>query len=175
MEKRTTPLGQSYWGNTGAYQEENDRLWEELVPSSGECKTLRGELVRSVGRLFYEYCNNGNCNAVEWQEERCNHCGGDGSVHVGYDRDEEEDQYDDCSWCDGSGNSEGEPEITEFYEGFLDLIELNVPEAPVGSLRDFMLEGHCGFGDAEMQIYNDVTDAVMHWVLTNEDRPYPVK
>ena len=71
MEKRTTPEGQSYWNNNGAYQEEHDRLWEELVPASGSAPTIHGELIRAVGRLFYEFCNNGNCNSIEVETGRC--------------------------------------------------------------------------------------------------------
>ena len=53
MEKRITQPGKSYWGESGAYQEEHDRLWAELVPSSGSCDTIHGELIRATSRLFY--------------------------------------------------------------------------------------------------------------------------
>jgi hypothetical protein len=177
MEKRITPLGQSYWNSNGAYQEEYDRLWNELVPASGPCPTINGELVRAAGRLFYEFCNNGNCNAIETEIERCSNCGGDGQVYDGYDDDEEEDIYDDCSWCDGSGEEEGDKVITEYYEKFLDLIEENVPGKEIQALRDFMLDSSNGysrytFSESEMKVYNDVMDAVLHHVLSTEDKEY---
>lgn len=177
MEKRTTPEGQSYWNNNGAYQEEHDRLWEELVPSSGSASTIHGELIRAVGRLFYEFCNNGNCNAIEVETGRCSHCGGDGGEYRGYDEDEEEDIYDECDWCDGSGEEEGDTVITPFYASFLDLIEENVPTAPVQELRDFMEDNSRGysrykFDDYEMGIYNALTDSVIHHILTTENSPY---
>lgn len=177
MEKRTTPEGQSYWNNNGAYQEEHDRLWEELVPASGSAPTIHGELIRAVGRLFYEFCNNGNCNAIEVETGRCSHCGGDGGEYRGYDEDEEEDVYDECDWCDGSGEEGGDTVITPFYASFLDLIEENVPTAPVQELRDFMEDNSRGysrykFDDNEMGIYNALTDAVIHHILTTENSPY---
>jgi hypothetical protein len=176
MEKRTTPTGQSYWNNNGAYQEENDRLWEELVPASGSCDTIHGELIRATSRLFYEFCNNGNGNAIEVEMGRCSQCGGDGEEFSHVD-DEEEDVYEDCSWCDGSGEEEGDAIITPFYGSFLDLIEKNVPHAPVQEVRDFMEDPSKGysnykFDDYEMGIYNALTDAVIHHILTTENSGY---
>ena len=178
MEKRHTPDGQSYWNETGAYQKEHDSLWKELVPSSGACDTIHGELIRATGRLFYEFCNNGNCNAVEVETGRCSHCGGDGGEYRGYEEDEDvEDTYDECGWCDGSGEEEGDTIITPFYSSFLDLIEENVPGAPVQELRDFMEDNSRGysrykFDDYEMGIYNALTDAVIYHILTTENSPY---
>ena len=177
MEKRITQPGKSYWSESGAYQEEHDRLWAELVPSSGSCGTIHGELVRATSRLFYEFCNNGNCNAIEVETRRCPHCGGDGQVDSGYTGDDEEDTYEDCSWCDGSGEAEGDTIITSFYGGFLDLIENNVPTAPVQELRDFMEDSSKGYGsykfdDKEMGIYNALTDSVIHHILTSENSEY---
>jgi hypothetical protein len=176
MEKRTTPTGQSYWNNNGAYQEDHDRLWAELVPASGSCDTLHGELIRATSRLFYEFCNNGNCNAIEVEIGRCSHCGGDGEEFSHVD-DEGEDSYEDCSWCDGTGEEEGDVLITDFYGGFLDLIEENVPNAPVQEVRDFMEDSARGysrykFDDYEMGIYNSLTDSVIHHILTTENSPY---
>ena len=177
MEKRHTQPGKSYWSETGAYQEEHDRLWKELVPASGACNTIHGELIRATSRLFYEFCNNGNCNAIEVETGRCPHCGGDGQVDSGYDGDDEEDTYEDCSWCDGSGEEEGDTIITSFYGSFLDLIEDNVPTAPVQELRDFMEDSSRGYGnykfdDTEMGVYNALTDAVIHHILTTENSEY---
>jgi hypothetical protein len=176
MEKRNTEPGKSYWNNNGAYQVEYDKLWKELVPSSGSCDTLHGELIRATGRLFYEFCNNGNCNAIEVEMGRCSHCGGDGEIGEGEDEDGEE-IYESCSWCDGTGEEEGDTLITDFYGGFLDLIEKNVPEAPVQELRDFMEDPGKGYSrytfiSEEMGIYNALTDSVVHHILTTENSEY---
>lgn len=34
-------------------------LYERLVPESGKCETLEGELLRAVSRIYYDYTNNG--------------------------------------------------------------------------------------------------------------------
>jgi ankyrin repeat protein len=48
-----------------SWQEEFDRLWDELVPSSGQADTVQCELVRAIGRLSDEAYRNGNGN---WDE-----------------------------------------------------------------------------------------------------------
>ena len=58
-----TESGKTYWSEQGIYQEEYNKLYEKLVPSSGSAKTLNGELIRAISRLSYDYFNNGNCNA----------------------------------------------------------------------------------------------------------------
>ena len=65
IEKRITKEGNSYWHKNGAYQKEYVSLWDELVPRQDEAKTVHGELIRSLGRLQHEYCNNGNCNIIK--------------------------------------------------------------------------------------------------------------
>jgi hypothetical protein len=55
-----------YADDKGKYQREYDVLWNKLVPRSGKCKTIRGELVRVIGRLASEYYRNGNIN---WDED----------------------------------------------------------------------------------------------------------
>lgn len=174
MTKRETLPGSSYWDNTGAYQSEYDTLWKQMVPKSGSAETVNGELIRAVGRLFYEFCNNGNCNALDTEYVSCSHCGGSCEEFEGYD-DDGDATYCDCSWCDGTGEDEGERFITEMYAGFLDFIEKHVPAAPVDAVRDFMLDTAKGysnykFNDAEMGVYNALTDAVMHHVLTTPDK-----
>lgn len=37
-------------------------LWQILVPSSGACSTVQGEVLRIAGRLRDELCRNGGCN-----------------------------------------------------------------------------------------------------------------
>ena len=42
--------------------EEHERLWDELVPRSGQARTVQGELVRCIGKLTDEAYRNGNIN-----------------------------------------------------------------------------------------------------------------
>lgn len=45
---------------------EHARLWDELVPPTGQASTLRGELIRMSGKLSDEAYRNGNIN---WYDE----------------------------------------------------------------------------------------------------------
>ena len=74
MKKKNTPKGKSYWDESGVYQKQYDQLYEELVPASGEAATLDGRLLRSISRLYYDYCNNGNGNVFTepWGEVEIN-------------------------------------------------------------------------------------------------------
>ena len=180
-QKLETPLGNSYWANDGAYQLDMDRLYDKLVPASGEAETIHGEMIRSVSRLFYDYCNNGNCNAVDTKMEECHQCGGCGYEEF-YDGDEEDGEEEcrteDCHWCDGSGQDEGESFVTEYYQEMLDfLFEFLNDKKCVNSLEDFMINGagysRYKFDEKEMDVYNKVVDAVMYQVLTTNNNPNP--
>ena len=121
-----TEIGaKSYWDEEGQLQLEYDKLYNELVPASGEAENLFGEAVRAVSRLGYEYLNNGNCNAREeteiegdWVE--CSCCGGSGVCE-----DEDGEEYD-CPECGGDGGyyeeSDYEYNISEFYGNFIKLL-----------------------------------------------------
>jgi hypothetical protein len=37
-------------------------IWQNLVPKSGQCETVQGELLRAVEKLSWEAQNNGNVN-----------------------------------------------------------------------------------------------------------------
>ena len=57
----TKQLG-DYVDGTGRYQSEYQQLWDDLVPDSGHCETTAGELIRSAGRLKYDFYNNAMIN-----------------------------------------------------------------------------------------------------------------
>lgn len=40
--------------------EELEKLFKELVPSEGPCKTVEGEMIRSIMRVLYRYFNDGD-------------------------------------------------------------------------------------------------------------------
>lgn len=176
-ELRITKEGSSYLNNTGAYQKELDFLYAKMVPHGGAAITLNGELIRAISRLFYEYANNGNCNArnvvTKETEERCWSCNGRGYVN--------NDGDDTCGDCEGSGTlydeEELEPELDEFFERFLTLIEKTVPNISneiEGITTLILTKGYkCNFGNDEMKHYNILSDKVMHYVLNNADKQLP--
>lgn len=122
---KRTELTNHYWNENGVYQHEFTTLTDELMPLRGMAKYLVGEVVRAANRLYYEYCNNGNINAIdveelEPEEYPCPECGGSG--YVG----EDEDEDAVCGCCDGSGVCYGDTEyeysINEYYGNFIQLI-----------------------------------------------------
>lgn len=53
----------SFWDKTHPLSADADRLFEQLVPSSGSCTSLQGELVRAASKIGYDWYNNGwGCN-----------------------------------------------------------------------------------------------------------------
>ncbi len=182
IEKRITKEGNSYWGGNGAYQKEYDSLWDELVPRQDEAKTVHGELIRSLGRLQYEYCNNGNCNIrkIETYTEyhACHSCDGEGEVDNGYL--DEDEALETCDECCGSGEREeeydGDITIDEYYQKMIDFIHYNISDEVVADdLEIFLQRKDIGyrtytFNNDEMKIYNNLFDAVMHEILTTENK-----
>jgi hypothetical protein len=51
-----------YFEGTGKFQSDYDRLWDKLVPSSGEAATRHGEAIRAIGRFSHDIYNNGGGN-----------------------------------------------------------------------------------------------------------------
>jgi hypothetical protein len=47
-----------YMSNQGTYEAEANEL-QKLVPGSGNCKTLKGEIWRAATKIYYDYFNNG--------------------------------------------------------------------------------------------------------------------
>lgn len=124
---KTSEIGKSYWEENGAYNAEFSKLTKDLMPSEGCGATLTAEIVRAANRLYYEFCNNGNCNACEIHdgdevEVECPCCHGEGYL--------DDEQEVICDECDGMGviyeEGEIEIEIADFYANFIDLIETNL-------------------------------------------------
>lgn len=178
-----TEIGKSYWSDNGVYTKEYNKLYEDLVPSSGNSETLNGELIRAISRLGHEYNNNGNCNSrvieTYLEEETCSNCSGEGEVE-GFDCDDDGNYLmEDCSEC-CSGYVEEEyncdPEIDGFYNTFLDLIEGNVPNTEIECDDVKAVITHpfdCNFSDKEQHKYDRLFDKVIFYVLTNEDKVIP--
>lgn len=160
----------SYWNNNGAYQKESDELYEKLVPAQGAAETLHGELIRGINRLFHEYCNNGNCNAIIVTTPQ---------DHP-YDFDEEDE--DNIDWEEVE-----DVDINEYYGKFIDLIEDSLcdvicPDEVSSICSDIreVIEGgaynvpcHIYFSEKNMNKYNRMCDVVIWYVLNTDDRELP--
>jgi len=173
-EMKTTAIGNSYWDGTGVYQKAYDALYEEMVPKQGAAHSLQGELIRAVSRLYYEWCNNGNCNACDQhyrQEttwESCWECGGSGDC-----------EDEECEECGGSGDCEVTEDVIDyctvspFYLNFLKLIKESIPEstAVIYKIEAFIEGNHYSsrnqFSDNNYSLYNEMADKVVFWVMNN--------
>lgn len=170
MTKKECALNQHYWNNEGAYQEQSDFLYSQLVPHVGNAPTIHGEMIRCVHRLYYEFCNNGNCNALEFETEDCSHCGGSGY---------EEDEETDCEWCDGDCTTTGIVYIDDYYKDMIDFLKMYMQDKEViFDLEDWLIEtatkGRYAFSDDQMSKYDQVVDAIVFQCLTTENKPNPL-
>jgi len=151
-ELKSTPMGCSYPNKTGAYSTEMTELWNKHVPSEGMAKTLHGELLRAIGRLFYEYNNNGNYNAYKEETK--------------YDHEFEEEVV--------VGG-----EITPMYKTFLSLIESYILNTwdEILEVQNIIINspdhGREYYSDKNVAHYNALCDKVMYFILTTEDQQLP--
>lgn len=180
-QKLITPKGQSYWNSTGIYQKEYNIL-TKLVPDMGEANTMHGEMIRCVGRLYHDFCNNGNCNAidhtVETETHDCSECNGSGEVEERNDETGETEMVS-CGDCCGSGEYEedvdGEAFINPFFKKMIDFLRQKVSDKTViDNLEAFMLDNSKGysqykFDDEEMNVYDLLADEVIYICLTTEN------
>lgn len=187
METKRTELTKHYWNNEGAYEKEFSELTNEFMPATGKAKNLVGEVVRAVNRLYYEYCNNGNCNAREIteqepEEQECPNCGGSGYL------DDEQEEICDC--CDGMGYIYDEPEIevelSEFYGAFIDLIRqafesdgnkegVNQIDSIENFIMNYDTDNKGYFSDENMHRYDLLIDLATEYAIKhrNDDTPIP--
>lgn len=49
-----------------------EEMFERLVPFSGSCKTVAGEIVRALNKIVYRFYNDGDCIGVDYGNETCN-------------------------------------------------------------------------------------------------------
>ncbi len=51
-----------YWNESAELYTTYQELYDKLVPMSGACDTVAGELLRAASRIYYDAYNNGFCN-----------------------------------------------------------------------------------------------------------------
>lgn len=185
MEIKRTEVTKHYWNNEGVYDKEFTQMTEKLMKATGRGDNLRAEVVRAANRLYYEYCNNGNCNAVHVEygdevEVTCSCCGGSG--YLGDDED------DTCDACGGSGvvyeEGENEYSVSEYYDNFITLIQdsLNDRESfkAMENIRSFIEQTGDGaphdwyFNDNNMHMYDLMIDLVYEWAVKHENDNTPI-
>lgn len=181
-------VSQHYWNGNGGNEQELKRLTEKFMPASGRAANLVGEVIRAVNRLYYEFCNNGNGNAMdchtipgEWVE--CRACSGSGYVEE-YDDKSDEWVSSECCDCGGDGgyyeDDEEEYTLNKFYGNFINLIReyftsKNCAEG-VKAINELeaIVENMCNTTDASMRVYDRVTDYAVWLVLNDEDNATPI-
>lgn len=185
METKRTEVTKHYWNNEGVYDKEFTQMTETLMKATGRGDNLRAEVVRAANRLYYEYCNNGNCNAVHVEygdevEVTCPCCCG-----CGYLGDDEDDTCDECG---GSGvvyeEGENEYSVSEYYDNFIKLIRdtLNDRESfkAMEDIRSFIEQTCDGaphdwyFNDKNMHMYDLMIDLVYEWAAKHENDNTPI-
>lgn len=157
------------WNQEHPQQETLDRLWKELVPKEGKAETTEGEVIRAIGRLVYEWCNNGNCNAAEFLTTTCPQCDGSGYEDED-DGDDEDFQQADCQYCGGECTIPDGAEMREDFGSMLEHIAMNVPnsrdeanavEALICGEKNYNYD----YDGNEIQIYNALTEKALAWVV----------
>lgn len=176
----------SFWEENHPRYQEYSNLWDEHVPARGASKTVEGELVRAVGRLFHEYCNNGNCNAAHkqtyYEYETCGRCSGTGEIDYG-DDEQGNPMIEECSDCLGCGEIQEEYDddmfLDSYYEGFLKFIENHVGcwrevEAVEKLVTNKTLNYNYTYSQEEMDVYNNLVVRVLdHIKGVQEFTPNP--
>ena len=59
-----------YWNSRGAKYQTYSKLYDELVPDSGDAPWRAGEVLRMATNFYYDLYNNGGCNySMSWFNE----------------------------------------------------------------------------------------------------------
>lgn len=153
IEMKRTAKGCGYWQDNGAYQQEYEKLWNELVPAEGEAETVNGEILRASSKLYHEFFNNGNMNACE-----CN-------VIPNYD-DQDEDYEEEYDYT-----------VSPYYQRLLDFLNKACStdyemRGLLQRIADMILIGEnaCNVKDNE-HVYDLMVDHAIYWVLTHDNEP----
>lgn len=164
----------TYWNSNGKYQKNYEEMWK-LVPPQGEVIIENNdelqeaiENIRQMARLYHDFYNNGCCNVVEVLTETCDECGGGG-----FQDEDEDENFEDCHWCGGNGEVEGETIIDTRYESYVNNLQWYV--------KDYSLEKvliNCGgnysnysFPDKDCKALEEFTDKVFEksWTIYQKE------
>lgn len=185
MERKHTPLGKSYWNNTGAYQKENKEISKRLIENSTTHipTNVHGRLMSAMNMLYYDFNNNGNCNVIEEITKECPECGGSGYEDSRHS-DDEDDQRD-CSCCGGDCTILDELEMREDYATEFKFLLETLPREDkhlTMKLEEFILDKNIYltrqhrtskydyFSAENTAIYDKTVDAVIYFILTTENK-----
>lgn len=150
-EIRRTENGKKYWNGEGAYNEEYKRLCEEMVPDSGRANSYQGEVIRAVSRMYYEYYNNGNCNACQEIPSK-----------PYYEMEDEDDmEYDTV--------------VSEFYQGFIEIIYYyfcrRENEEGIKTIKEIERQiPYTDFSEPMMSLYERLVDIAVFEVMNDNER-----
>ena len=143
-----------------------DSIWKTDVPSSGESNTVKGELVRIIDRIQYDYFNNGNINACETLYEEVEY---EEVINVfNEETDEWEDEietYYENEWVDTI--------VSKFYEDMLNYVNEHVPNIKpftnniIDIIRANLYGNHkAQFSEENVKDYSDWAEEIMKYVKT---------
>lgn len=153
-----------YWDGNGKYQEAYDNIWETQVPPKDESPIEYVEAVRCMGRLQYEYYNNGNCNSVEFDQEECEDCDG-----TGYEESSEDGDSEVCLSCDGDCYIDSDAYVTEYYADCLNKVRNYTREyklvREVEKVMTRKRKSPYTYSAQERSVYNLLCDSLMERVL----------
>ena len=158
----------SFWNNNHPRQNELDSL-SSLIPDFDEADTVHGELARCANRLYYDYSNNGNCNAKFPLFESCT-CDG-GFIYSGCDEycDENdcEDCYEDCWDCE-NGQILRETQIADMFADMVDFLESH--NINMDKVKDIIVsDTKCKFDKTEYQAYDQMVCDMLDVVKNTEN------
>lgn len=172
MSYKLSNPNQHYWGSEGLYQSEYDKLVDKLMPSQGEAETHHGELLRSITRLYHEYCNNGNINAcnVIYVEQWVS------SSSDGYDDYNGDDDYDFHEDDGYYEEVEDSFEISDLYQRFIDYIRYTFSNNEdvcglLNQIENSIINDTLTFNDDDMNVYDHVVDHIVMYCLSTENSP----
>lgn len=174
-------VNQKYIDGCGANEKEFLRLTEKFMPADGNVpNNLVGEVFASAYRIYYEFHNNGNENAldvIEGESERCNSCCGRGYNYSNFS-----DATIPCEVCGGQGSIYTLPtiEISKEFNKMLGLLSfaLDVKEYPeiddiLENINYIILnskdeEFFNALTPEDKLVYDNLIDCVVDWTLKHE-------
>lgn len=174
-------VNQKYIDGCGANEKEFLRLTKKFMPANGnETKNLVGEVFASAYRIYYEFHNNGNENAldvIEGESERCNSCCGRGYNYSNFS-----DATIPCEVCGGQGSIDTPPtlEVCNEFNKMLGLLSfaLDVKDYPeiddiLENINYIILnskdeEFFNALTPEDKLVYDNLIDCVVDWTLKHE-------